>query len=265
MIVINAERFKREFFFENEIPENKIVDKKLYEISFHDVGKYYKLTDGSNWYVRILDVKNNYVATTGGLLFKADYMTLVFMEHNKRYYTGYNDNNLHFLIRPPKPVEIRFANELASGFYPFANQYTKRKVVLAFEELRKAAEAKGIDANFILDRLLREVDNENGSIKERIAVLGIISKIVNIDMPLSGSGISNAKQPLININNIQSEKRLIQQASGINEILAKHVEAQSQEMLEEVIQPENLKGEYEVPKEIINAEMDTKSSKTNES
>jgi len=130
---------------------NHTVVSRIHNVTKDDVGKFLKLNDGSNQFVKIVKVYKSRVYTSGGLYFKWETICVVNPRIALHEYSGAKNGDESFLVKPATYEEKEYALVLANGGK--VDKVTKRISMLSKEELRNRILEKGHNENSVIDRV----------------------------------------------------------------------------------------------------------------
>lgn len=164
--------------------EDGRYEKATYSADKSNIGKWFPYDDGSGWYSKVIRVNPDYdsVRTEAGVIRLEDYIRQCKIMGYHVNYSGVFRGNEHPLIRPYNSVERIIAGQIAKGNGDKYKYKTPRMYMIALEKLQAELDHKGVNEDFVTTRLLREVDNMRGTIKDRLEVLKTMCRMMGIEM-----------------------------------------------------------------------------------
>ena len=169
--------FYDEWDIENE--EDKLTD--WHKCTNLDKDKYIKFDDGSDLYAKIYLVGKDYIRTSAGVHRVKDIIHCSKPKYKHWGYSGAKESDESFEVRPPSKNEKAKAHRMITGHKP--RTMTRRVRVLVLEELKEQAEKKGVDANYITNRLKDWADGNGQHAYKSLVTLARMQDI-EIEKPL---------------------------------------------------------------------------------
>ncbi|HPK40434.1 MAG TPA: hypothetical protein PKZ69_02335 [Candidatus Cloacimonadota bacterium] len=194
-----------------DIKQDEVVDRDF--ITMDDQkGKYLLYDDGWNLYTRINGKTIKAFSVGTGLVKRYDYTSFSRIHLPHTNYSGARSYDEHPICRP-----YRRAEYLAAGTFLKTNRRVKLTPRIRFlikEKMVEALKKRGITEEFIVDRLIREVDNMRGRGADRLEALAMLSRTAGIELERSAMPQTTMNQPLfqqfnISGGTIQDQRRKI--------------------------------------------------------
>jgi len=188
-----------------DIPhESSIVYAK--DATSEDAGKLLAFDDGSEWFTRILRVDGSRIFTDCGVFNKTDIVTCSRIKYSMSTYDGANYHDHHPIFRGYTNAEMERSTKYISGN---RIKLTKREQMLTAQQLADAAtENFGIDADWLLKRIIQVADNTKTRGADRLEAIKILSRIAGAEIGTPIVGKNNI--PLfgnLTVLSIQDKRR----------------------------------------------------------
>lgn len=193
--------------------KNDIIDPRnsMKMLTYRDVrNKFFKLTDGSELYVKILNKTFKAITTEIGIIKILDYCSFCIIRYPYSNYTGVRSPEEHPLARPYRRTEHLMCGQyISQGKAISKKKITPRIKKMLKDKLKEIAENKGIDAEWIIDRVVSEADNPKNKGAERLEALKMLGRMQGVELDKGAVPAVQMNQPLFNFtsNNIQEQRR----------------------------------------------------------
>lgn len=126
-----------------------------------DAGKLVRFTDGSGWFVRMLNCSDLAVKTESGTYRREDIVQCSRIKWPGGNYSGVPSGEEHPLVRGYTRREKAFATRLINGTLG-DKKLNKRMRMLALEKLQEASRQHGVDEEFIVGNLVKMATKTEG-------------------------------------------------------------------------------------------------------
>ncbi len=209
---------------ESDVQDEEVVG---WDCMKEDVGKLIGFDDGSELYTRILGVSDLSIRTEIGAFRRADIVHCCVPKFPNTNYSGVLSKEEHPLVRKYSPREKGTVTRMLNGEDIPAKFITPRIKMLSIERLRAAADAKGVDEDFLMDIALKGVVNPNGKNTPFFWKMFATINEINVDKPADNSskqlplfnGMTTAKEQEANktvMTNLKTIKSCIKGTHSIN-------------------------------------------------
>jgi hypothetical protein len=204
-----------EVFHVWELDPNDVIHDAYEVDKSHSKKKYYHYDDGSDWCALILSVAILGFSTTLNCVRRDDFVHSTWIHLPGSMYTGVTRMEEHYLVRQYTRRERYMSDMIIAGQ---ANPSSPRMQVLVMEKLRNAMEMKGLDEDYVINKLMAAAEKGN----EKIKAITILARILGVELvtpsnPNRGGGSGNTYNNLT----IQDQRRnggQIEQMPDPNEI-----------------------------------------------
>lgn len=180
--------------------------------------KYVLYDDGFDTYGRVKGRTTKAYVTETGIIKRFDYCSFVRIQYPYTNYSGAKCYDEHPVCRPYRRMEY-----LAAGTFIKTNKkvnLTPRIRMLIKDKMVESLHSKGITEEFIVDKLLREIDNMRGRGADRLTALAMLSRTAGIELEKQTAGKVEMNQPLFqqfNMGTIQDQRRNIPNKKELGE------------------------------------------------
>lgn len=174
-----------------------------------DAGKYVLHTDGTNTLSKIHHKRGEYFNTTSGLFNRKDYLCLCRPRVRMSAYSGLLFFDEHIKLRRPNLRERQLADDFIENKFPRNRTLPKRCRLIVLTKLQEKMVSMGIDENYIVEKLKKEVDNTHNRGADRLEAIKILARIGGVEV--GGLNTAQNKPPALfaqfNFNTIQDQRR----------------------------------------------------------
>jgi len=180
--------------------------------------KYVLYDDGFDTYGRIKGRTTKAYVTETGIIKRFDYCSFVRIQYPYTNYSGAKCYDEHPICRPYRRMEY-----LAAGTFIKTNKkvsLTPRIRMLIKDKMVESLRSKGITEEFIVDKLLREIDNMRGRGADRLTALAMLSRTAGIELEKQTASKVEMNQPLFqqfNMGTIQDQRRNVATSKELKE------------------------------------------------
>ena len=145
-----------------------------------DVGKYIGFDDGSELYTKIVGVSDEAIRTEIGVFRRDDIVHCCVPKWPNSNYSGVLSKEEHHLVRPYSPREKGTVTRLINGENIPTKFITPRIKMLTIEKMKQAAEARGVDEDYIIGKIFDGSQNPNG--KNFPFCIKVLARVNDIDI-----------------------------------------------------------------------------------
>lgn len=172
--------------------------------------KFVLYDDGWETYGRIKGRTTKAYVTETGIIKRFDYCSFARIQYPYTNYSGARCYDEHPVCRPYRRQEYLIAGKFIKTNHKVS--LTPRIRMLIKDKMVESLHAKGITEEFIVDKLLREIDNMRGRGADRLTALAMLSRTAGIELEKQTTGKVEMNNPLFqqfNMGTIQDQRRSI--------------------------------------------------------
>ncbi|MFA7030359.1 MAG: hypothetical protein WC179_08800 [Candidatus Cloacimonadaceae bacterium] len=199
--------------------ENKedIVDPLIIKVESQK-DKYVLLNDGWGLYARILSKTTKSFVTETGVVKRGDYCRFSRVQYPYTNYSGAKSYDEHKLSRPYRRQEYLVAGKFLKTNHKIT--LTPRIKMCIQERIQRTLSDRGIDVEWVTDRLIREADLMKNRGADRIEAVKLLSRLSGVELEKQTGPTITMNQPLFqqfNAGTIQNQRRQIPSKKELNQ------------------------------------------------
>jgi len=200
-----------------DINEDDIIQRQE-GLDLENKGKYLELECGYGLYTKIKSITYNAYVTEIGVIKKKDYRTVTRVQYPNTNYSGSLSYEEHPISRRYRRQEYLVAGKFIKTNHKVS--LTPRIRMLIKDKLVESMRAKGVTEDYIIDKLLREVDNMRGRGADRLQALSMLARTAGVELEKQATARVEVNQPLFqqfNMGTIQDKRREISTSKELRE------------------------------------------------